>query len=478
MIHITKYLYGKKRMSFANIFFAVFFLFAASFTFAQDADSSSVAEDWFIGRKIKDIIFEGLKHIKASELDGVTDSYVGKTLTYDLFYELNGKIYALDYFEPDIKPTAVPVANDVIIRFIVKERPTISKIDFVGNSGLRRNELLNVISIKPNEIANQVKIRLDEQELIKKYLEKGYPDISVTSTTRTDKNGSVNLTFTVSEGVKITIDAIYFEGNSVFSQKTLANQLSLKTKVLFKSAAFQEAKLIADRESIIKFYHDRGYIDAEITDIIRDITHDAAGNHLALTFRLSEGERYTFGGIIFDGNHIFNEKEMQALVQSKKNEIINQSRLDQDFMRIMNKYTQNGYIFNTIDPEEHRDNVNRTVSYTVNIVERGRAHLENIIVTGNKKTKDYVILRELPLETGDIFSNTKITSGYSNLYNMQFFSSVLMDPRQGSAEGLMDLIINVEEQPTTDLQAGLTFSGSTDPDAFPISLQRYPAQAQ
>jgi outer membrane protein insertion porin family len=80
-----------------------------------------------------------------------------------------------------------------------------------------------------------------------------------------------------------------------------------------------------------------------------------------------------------------------------------------------------------------------------------------------------VILREIPLEPGDVFSKTKIIEAYRNLMNLQYFTSVVPEPTPGSTESLMDLVINVEEQPTTDVQFGLTFSGTADPDAFPVS---------
>jgi outer membrane protein insertion porin family len=103
-------------------------------------------------------------------------------------------------------------------------------------------------------------------------------------------------------------------------------------------------------------------------------------------------------------------------------------------------------------------------------VERGRAHIERIIVRGNEKTRDNVLLREIPLEAGDVFSRTKLMEGHRNLMNLQYFSSVIPDMIPGSADSLMELVFTVEEQPTTDIQFGMTYSGSSDPDAFPISL--------
>jgi outer membrane protein insertion porin family len=102
-------------------------------------------------------------------------------------------------------------------------------------------------------------------------------------------------------------------------------------------------------------------------------------------------------------------------------------------------------------------------------VERNRAYIEKIIILGNEKTKTEVILREIPLEPGDVFSKTKVMDAMRNLYNLQYFSMIIPDTLPGSAENLMELVFTVEEQMTTDVQAGLTFSGSADPDTFPIS---------
>jgi outer membrane protein insertion porin family len=448
----------------AGFLVALIFLRGVS-AFAQD-------DEWYVGKPIEKITFQGLKHVRLSDLEGVTEQYVAKTFTDELFWELTGQLYALELFE-EINPIAVPgdpLGGTVIVNFTVIERPIVSSIVFAGNKGLRRSELLDVVSLKPNDVINQLKIRVDEQSVYNKYLEKGFPDVSVSVKTETEKNGDIKLTFVINEGIKITIEAIQFEGNSVFSANTLQGRLTLKKKNLLNDGAFQEAKLIADRDSIERFYHDRGYIDAVVNDVTREIRTDSKGNFLTLVFHIYEGAVYTFGGVTFTGNHIFSTEELQKLINSKTGETVNATRLEMDLQRVADLYFENGYIFNTIGREEERNTAARTVSYNVPIIERGRAHIERIIVRGNKKTKDYVILREIPLEPGDVFSKTKVMNGLRNLYNLQYFSNVFPDTPQGSADSLMDLIINVEEQFTTDIQAGLSFSGSSDPDSFPVSL--------
>ncbi|MCL2763082.1 MAG: outer membrane protein assembly factor BamA [Treponema sp.] len=436
------------------------------------AGIAQAADDWYQGKPIKDIVFVGLRHIKASELEGLMDPYRGRLFNDSLFWEIQGKLYALEYFDL-IQPRAVPadnLSNEVIIRFDVTERPIVSRITFSGNTGLRRNELLDTIMTKVNDVVNQAKIQVDSQAVVNKYLEKGYPDVKVRAETQSVSDTAMHLTFYITEGDKISISEFRFEGNNAFSVRTLRGQLSLKAKTLLNDGAFQEAKLITDITAITQYYHDRGYIDAEVVDVSRELTRDAKGNnHLVLTFHIREGRQYTFGGVTFEGNQIFSTEQLSALIRSKIGDVVNARRVEADLQRVADLYYENGYIFNMIGREERKDPVSGYVSYHIPIVERGRAHIENIIIRGNDKTKTSVILREIPLEPGDVFSKAKVMEAWRNLMNLQYFSMVTPETPPGSVDSLMDLVFVVEEQPTTDLQFGLTFSGSADPETFPIS---------
>jgi len=440
-------------------------------SFAQEA-SARGGDEWYQGKIIRNIVFSGLHNVKASELEGLMDPYKGRRFDDSLFWEIQGRLYALEYFDlisPGIE-RADNAGNEINIRFTVTERPIVSRINFIGNSGIRRTELLETISIKNNDVINRAKISVDELAIANKYLEKGYPDVKVRSETQPASNSTIVLNFHITEGDKVSISELRFEGNSVFSARTLRGQLSLKTKSLVNDGAFQEAKLIADIAAIKQYYHDRGYIDAEVIDVTREIEKDAKGNNnMILTFRIKEGRIYTFGGVTFEGNQIFSTAQLSALIRSKVGETINARRVEMELQSVTDLYYENGYIFNSINRDERRNPVEGVVSYHVTIVERGRAHIENIIIRGNEKTKTEVILREIPLEPGDVFSKTKVMEAWRNLMNLQFFAGVTPETPFGSEDSLMDLVFVVEEQPTVDLQFGLTFSGSADPETFPVS---------
>jgi len=458
-----------------SFFGALLLIFTAFYCFAQEEVSGPPPADWFMDKPVRDIRFEGNKHVRQSDLESTVESYRGKRFSYDLLFELQRSLLALEYFEPPITPTlmpADPAGSEVIILFRVVERPTVSKITIIGNSGVKRRELMDAISTKVNDVANTVLINSDEAAIRAKYSEKGFPDIHVRSELKPAKNETVELIFYVIEGKRIVITDIFFEGNTVFSNSSLKSKLSMKAKGFGpgRNGAYQDAKLIADRDALTRHYHDRGYLDAEVTDVVQDVISDGKGNNnMTITYRLYEGRVYTFNGINFEGNDIFSNDQLQALVRSKRGETANASRIEMDLQRVANLYFENGYIYNDMRREEQRNEEDGTITYVIRIVEQGRAHIENIVIRGNKKTKDFVILREIPLEAGDIYSSTKVMTGLRNLMNLQYFSNILPEPVPGSEDGLMDLIINVEEGLTTDVQFGLTFSGSSNPDDFPIS---------
>jgi len=447
-------------------FFAlILFITAVSILPAQEDD------DWFYGKPIRDIIFSGLNNIPQSELEALIQPYRGQIFDDAVFSELQGKLYALEYFER-IEASisrSVSSGNDVVIRFNVIERPVIGRINFIGNSGLRNRELNDVITTKVSDILNQAKIRLDVEAIVNKYLEKGYPDVAVTVEENQARDGSVTLSFRISEREKISISKIEFQGNSRFSSNTLRSQLSLKAKSLINDGAFQEAKLLADREKITAYYHDRGYIEAVVRDITRTYETTEKVTNLILTFMIEEGSEFRFGGVTFEGNRIFTTEQLAKLITLKPGDIVNASKVESDFQSVADLYLENGYIFNSFIRTPEKDFQTNTISYSMSIVERNRAYIENIIILGNEKTKNHVILREIPLEPGDVFSKTKVLDAMRNLYNLQYFSAIIPDTLQGSEENLMELVFTVEEQMTTDIQVGFTFSGKENPESIPIS---------
>ncbi|MDX9897947.1 MAG: outer membrane protein assembly factor BamA [Spirochaetia bacterium] len=426
--------------------------------------------DWYVGKPIKDIRFDGLIVVPSKDLSPLIKEFKGKEFSDELWMSLLARVYELDYFE-SVEPEAVPsdaAGKAVIIMFRVKEKPAVTSVSLVGNTGLRSQEILDSLSVKERTIFNDSRLRLDEIALRRLYQSKGFPDVTVVASSEVQASGNLVVTFTIDEGIRNVVESLQFEGVESISQNTLKRELKLKEKGLFQPGEFNEGKLEESRRAVETYYKNRGYVDARIVDVRREATPAEKGDsmRLSLTFVVEEGRRYLFGGLGFTGNTLYSDEELGALVRQPLGSVFNYDRLMQDQSRAADLYFENGYIFNGFKLLDSRDEERGQISYTLEIEERPQAHIEDIIFRGNTKTKEFVLRRLVSLEPGEIFSKTKVLESLKNLYNTQYFSSIIPEYEQGSQDLYVDLIIGVEEQSTASIQFGLTYAPSTA--GFPI----------
>jgi outer membrane protein insertion porin family len=442
-------------------------LLFASLAAALPAQSAN-DEEWYIGKPISDFAFTGLVTVKADDLRAIVKPYIGSNFSLELLWEAQAKLFALDSFE-SIEPNANPADETraaVVIEFVVKERPAISAIEISGNTGVRSGEILDKIVLKKGDLSNPGKLKADEEAIRALYLDKGYTDIAVTgSTLETETPGTVKLSFQIVEGLPTTIREVRFSGNSFASESTLRNLMKTKPQALFNSGVFQEAKLAEDTQAIVDYYGDHGYVDAKVERVERTIETQEGRRSLVLTVYLTEGEQWIYGGVTFSGNQIFPTDRLAALVTQKQGKPVSAKKLQADFQRVQGLYYENGYIFNPFDLKENREANTHTISYTMAITEFDKAHIESIIFKGNTKTDDSVLRRGLPFQEGDIFNRAKVIEGYQYLVNLQYFKTVQPEFPQGSAPGLMNVVFNLEETSTADINFGVVFSGGD----FPVS---------
>ncbi len=442
-------------------------LLLPTIAFAQNDDP-----DWYLDEPIYDIVFDGLEFISESELDGIVEPFIGQRFTESRFQNLQRRLYALDYFE-EIIPMAErggPDDDQLVLRFEVVERAVVSQIRFEGNRSVRRRHLEDVILLSEGDVVTDSRLRSARNAIASEYEERGYPDTEVSSRVEEDDDGRQTVVFEISEGFRTVIREIEFSGNSFASASTLRGVMESRPQSLFNRGIFQEGLLEQDRRQIEQYYRERGYIDARVVDIITEIERDEEDerNYVTLSVFVEEGQRWTYGGMEFQGNTLFSDEQLSDRLRLTPGNVLNQQRLEADFQRVADLYFENGYIFNEISRDEIRDEEEQTISYRVNIVERDRARIENIVIRGNEKTRDHVVRREIPLEEGEVFNAARVRQGMQNLANTQYFSNVVPETPQGSAEGLMDLIVNVEEGNTADIRLGVAFGGSAD---FPVSAQ-------
>ena len=449
---------------------AVFLLMLAAGLSCLSAQES---EEWYYYKPIRDIKFKGLHNVTESDLRGITERFVGEEFTDELFADLINKLFAIDYFE-DITPTAIPLDKErQTVRIVVEvvEKPVVQKVRFLGAMKVKSDDLKKEIATKDKDVFDENKLASDVTAIRNHYYSKGYSDVEVSSSFEKGSDGII-VTFTIKEGSQVVVKDIAFTGNRMVSARTLRGKLTSKPSNFINRNGFSEASIEQDKKAIMQYYAENGYIDVNVINVEQKIEHNAKRNRqeITLTFHIEEGSQYTFGGLTITGNEIFSSMELESLVRLKPGDVFNITKFQEGMSAIQSKYTDSGYWSNQYQPQMMRDSDAKTVGYSLFILEGERSHVESISIVGNNRTKEEIIRRELPLQEGDVFSNDKVTTGLRSLYNLQYFSSIVPEVSPGSEEDLVDLTIKVAEQSTRSVQFGLTFSGSSTADEFPISL--------
>jgi outer membrane protein insertion porin family len=449
-----------------RILAALFIMFALALAIhAQTVDA------WYLNIPIEDIQFDGLNNVSENDIRGVVAPFIGQVFTEDVLLDIQRRLYNLEYFDL-IVPEAVP-GNDertrLILKFTVEERPVIDGIRLSGNQRLRRETILGETILKQGDFVSRAQARLDRDAIASLYRDRGFADVSIEFAFEDAGDNRQTLTFTIDEGYQTNIQEIVFVGINFATENRLRSVLESKEQGLFNAGTFKLSNLELDRQAILQYYGENGYIDAQVLDIQQELVVDEEKNRqfLKLTYYIDEGVAWFFGGIQFEGNTIFTDEELRDTIRLQDGDVLDAPLLQLGFQSMSDRYYQDGYIFNQINLEETRNEALQQISYKVSIVELSRAYIENIIIRGNTKTKDEVILRELPFEEGDVFSASRIREGIGNLYNTQYFADVpAVETPQGSVPGLMDLIINLEEGQTTDIRLGFSVGGG---GGFPLS---------
>lgn len=375
-------------------------------------------------------------------------------------------LYQLGLFQ-DLRFEMLPLGTDrVILTVVVNERYRIKKIRFVGNVKFAEDTLADEVPMKPDEYYSPSAVNRAINAIREKYRTQGYlmtrvkPDV-----VNVESKKETIVTFEITEGSEMLVGQINFSGNSNLASKDIKKELQLHEDRWYREGKFDDLLLDEDKQKILYYYRKNGYINAKLLDTKlsyrwRDPNKKEV-REVYIDFKVSEGEKFYFGDLTIRGMKLFSEEEIRKRLRRKAGEIFNQEIHDSDLQALNLMYQERGYIFARVTPIETVDEKTKRLSYLFDIYEGDKAHLERIFITGNDKTKDFVILRELDIKEGEIFNALKIRRSAEKVMNLQYFKNVVPDYKPGSVEGLMNLVFNVEEQRTGIISAGAGFGTSS-----------------
>ncbi|MCP4935447.1 MAG: outer membrane protein assembly factor BamA [bacterium] len=350
-----------------------------------------------------------------------------------------------------------------VVTVRVSENPIIYKVAFEGNTEVDDATLAAEVQLKPRSVFTKARVQSDTRRVLSVYQRQGLFAANVEPKIIRIDHNRVNLVFEVDEGSKTTVKNINFIGNRAFSDSQLQDIVTTSETGMFSfmssSNIYDPDRLNLDRELLRQHYIKNGYADARIISAVADLAPD--GQNFFITFTIDEGELYRFGNIDLETTLAsLNPELLRDEITTFPGEIYNASKIDKTTEAITLKTAEEGFAFARVRPVVHRDPLARTIDINF-VVEQGpRVYIERIDITGNTRTKDYVIRREFRLVEGDAYNRLLVKRAKDRLKALGFLKKVTVKRSRGSAPDRVVLNVAVVEDSSGELGFSAGYSTS------------------
>ena len=396
---------------------------------------------------VSDIRIEGLVRMKPANVYGLLPISAGDAVNDDAIADAVRKLYDSGNFE-DIQVEQ----NGTVLIFKVVERPIISKIDLQGNKLIPKDALLDGLKrmgITEGEVLKKATLQNVQTELEQQYVQQGRYNAKVEVITTARPNNRAELQFKFDEGSAAKVVSINIIGNTVFKTSDIERAFAIKesswSSILTRNDRYAKEKMNASLEALRAMYLNAGYINFNVVNSKLDISPDK--KRIFIEVSIDEGQKFNFGQSKFLGDALFDNKELQALQLYKPSETYSQAKVNAVKQLLLRKYGNAGYYFADIGVVPDVDADNKTVDLNYYINPGQQVTVRRINFSGNNKTADDVLRREMRQMEGALASNEKIDLSKVRLERTGFFKTVDIKPvRVPNAPDQVDLDVKVEEQ--------------------------------
>ncbi len=362
------------------------------------------------------------------------------------------KIFALGHFE-DVR---FEMEGDALI-VSVKERPVITEIEYEGSEEFEMKDLDEASGIKEFTVVNLKKISTAKTAIKSKYEQKGYylARVEHELIPQPDKPGDVKLVFRVDEREKVQIRKILFRGNKNFTSAELRRFMATGENHMFSWASgggtYRGELFERDLGALAYFYGNEGYIEAKFNKPRVTLSQDK--HYVDLFIDVEEGKKFFLGSVKFKGDDLFTEKELRDSFAMQEGDVFSIGKLQEEILKLTDKFGDQGYAFANVVPRTLIRQGTTIVDLDVEIEKGEKVYWNRISVTGNSKTHDKVVRRELPFNEGDLYNATLRKKGMEKIKRLGFFGEDInfLTSTPPGQNNKLDLEVKVEEKPTGSL---------------------------
>ncbi|HVB83218.1 MAG TPA: outer membrane protein assembly factor BamA [Candidatus Binataceae bacterium] len=364
-------------------------------------------------------------------------------------------IYRMGFFT-DVHASVDQRAGQAILTYHVTERPLITDVRTEGMNKIKptADEVVGAIKLHSGVIEDPQLVQASIQSLRRVYQGKGYLDANITFRTVPKPGNTAIGVFQVSEGPLVEVSAIKFVGNKVYSDRRLRGMMETSTHNLlsrfFNTGTLDRAKLQGDVDRLTAFYYNHGYLQVHIGDP----TITRHGNSIIITVTVDEGPVFTVGKVGVAGDLKFPKSDLISKVTLKRNKVFSGGEMEHDVLTLSDFYSDRGYAFVNVDPRTQVDPVAHRVNVTYAITPGSEVLIDRIKISGNTKTSDKVIRREIQLQEQEPYSASKIEDSKLRLEHLGYFQSVRLSTEPARQPDKINLDVNVQEGNTSSFQLG------------------------
>lgn len=419
--------------------------------------SGQISLKLFNREMISEIRVKGNQRIESDAILRVVKSQPGSIYQSALLTKDLRAIFQMGYFD-DLRVEAEDAPNGKIITFHVKEKPVIRRIRIKGNVRFKDDEIKENLTLSTGAVLNIFRIRSNIDQIEAMYKEKNYHKIHVDYKALPLENNQADIEFTIDEGPKLYVTSIVFEGNQAFDTDELKDEIKTSEKGFFyfisSSGDMDRATLDQDIARLNAFYHNQGFIHARISDPQVDILEE----EIHITIKISEGPRFKVGKVDIAGDLILPKDQLLRRLEITKEEYYNREKVRNDLITLTDVYGDKGYAYADVRHRVDENLDQKLVNITFTIEKKQQVFFENIIISGNTRTRDKVIRRELNVHEHELFSGQSIKRSIRKLIRLDYFEDIKVNQIRGSDENKLSLKLDVVEKPTGTFSFGAGYS--------------------
>jgi len=405
---------------------------------------------------------DGVSRIDAGKVEEVLQTSVGQLYSVNQVDDDLRAIYALGHFK-DIEVVTERQDGALTLVYRVEERPLIRKVKIVGNDELKRSKVRSALVIRTPSLLHPKTLQESVAAIKQLYVDEGFYAVQVNSRVEMTRGNEAIVYFDIIEGTKVTIDDIDFEGNTVFSARKLRSFMQTKEWWLFSwlssTGTYNEGMLENDIALIKDEYFNEGYIRVRVKQPLVTLSDDR--EEIDVLIEIDEGDQFYLGDMAIEGDLLIEEEALLKFLRFRSGDVFSRKMLRDDIKRLNDYYANRGYAYVNVSPTTLINQDQKTVDVTFTIEQGVEVHIGRINISGNTKTRDKVVRREVTLVEGDLYSVGRIETSRKRVNNLGFFSEVNIDAISTDSDELMDVQVDVKEQATGTFSVGFGYS-STD----------------